>query len=103
MAKKNEDSKTVYINVHDEAISHEWIDRKAAEKTKKKRSKYEFGAGDEWCVLDEKYIYKTRIFDREHDNYYEDVVDPETGEIIHHCEEPLSKHFGHGSDKEKKS
>ena len=94
------DSETVYINVHDEATSHEWVDGKALEKTKKKRKNYEFGAGDEWCFSDKKYVHKTRIIDREHDWYYENVEDNESGESIHNCDEPLSVHFGHGSDKD---
>ena len=31
--------------------------------------------------------------DRERDTYREVVTDPETGELIHHCEEPLSEHL----------
>lgn len=40
-----------------------------------------------------------RIIDREKDQYKEVVIDPETGQIIHQCEEPLSKHRGHGTAK----
>jgi hypothetical protein len=29
----------------------------------------------------------------------EHIVNPNTGEVIHHCEEPLSQHQGHGSAK----
>jgi phosphoribosylamine-glycine ligase len=32
-------------------------------------------------------------------SYYERVVDPETEEVLRHCEEPLSEHFGRGSAK----
>lgn len=39
--------------------------------------------------------------DRENNRYSESVVDVETGEIIHSCEEPLKKHTGHGSAKKK--
>jgi len=45
---------------------------------------------------------KSRIINKYNDKYLEKVTDPETGDVIHHCEEPLSKHFGHGSDKFKK-
>ena len=31
------------------------------------------------------------------DSYSETVTNPETGEVIHHCSEPLSEHKGHGS------
>jgi hypothetical protein len=27
----------------------------------------------------------------------------DTGEVVHHCDEPLSEHRGHGSDKPKSS
>jgi hypothetical protein len=44
----------------------------------------------------------TRIIDREKDLYKEVVKDPDTGEIVHECEEPLSQHIGHGTAKCKK-
>ena len=40
-----------------------------------------------------------RIIDREKDSYKEIVTNPITGDVIHHCEEPLSQHQGHGSAK----
>lgn len=41
----------------------------------------------------------TRKIDRDSDGYSEIVVDRETGNVIHLCEEPLSEHRGHGSAK----
>jgi hypothetical protein len=41
--------------------------------------------------------YHTRLMDRDADRYIETVTMRETGEAIHHCDEPLSKHQGHGS------
>lgn len=43
-------------------------------------------------------IKKKRIIDKDKDYYYEHVEDYE-GKVIHHCEEPLSKHYNHGSAK----
>ena len=40
--------------------------------------------------------------DRKSDCYEETILNPD-GSIYHHCEEPLSEHWGHGSDKAKKS
>jgi hypothetical protein len=48
-----------------------------------------------------KQVHLDRVIDREHDVYKEMVTDSETGEIIHQCEEPLTKHQGHGSAKKK--
>ena len=42
---------------------------------------------------------KLRCINRKDDRYTEIVRDPETGEVIHHCDEKLSDHTGHGSDK----
>lgn len=42
-----------------------------------------------------------RVLDREADRYFERVMIRETGEIAHLCDEPLSQHRGHGSDKSK--
>lgn len=44
-----------------------------------------------------------RVLDREADRYFERVTILETGEIVHLCDEPLSQHRGHGSDKAKQS
>jgi hypothetical protein len=35
-----------------------------------------------------------RWIDREKDSYFESVTDTQTGEIVHHSQEPLSKHRG---------
>lgn len=44
-------------------------------------------------------MHKSRIIDRENDLYHEKITDPRTGEVVHECKEPLSKHRGHGSAK----
>jgi hypothetical protein len=40
-------------------------------------------------------------FDMTGDEYEETVIDPETGEVVHHETEPLSKHRDHGGAKQK--
>ena len=40
---------------------------------------------------------RLKVEDRRQDRYKEVVRDPDTSEIIHECEEPLSEHQGHGS------
>jgi hypothetical protein len=57
--------------------------------------------GDDLRKKSGKWYTKERIIDRKNDLYKEIVRNPETGEIIHHCEELLSKHIGHGSAKVK--
>ncbi len=65
----------------------------------KKKPTRESIYGDEISQATGKWIDKKRIIDRENDKYIETITDPETGEIIHHCDEKLSKHTGHGSAK----
>ncbi|WP_159106134.1 hypothetical protein [Herbaspirillum sp. B65] len=48
-----------------------------------------------------RYVDKVWDMNRDTDRYYEHIVDPETGETIHHCDEPLSAHIGHGYAKPK--
>ena len=43
-------------------------------------------------------VRKDRLLDKENDRYLEHI-ETENGEVIHHCVEPLSAHFGHGSAK----
>ncbi len=47
----------------------------------------------------DKLVHREMIIDRENDHYFERVTDYESGEVIHECDEPLSKHLGHGADK----
>jgi hypothetical protein len=50
-----------------------------------------------------KHVHLQRIIDRDNDYYFEKITDYETGEVIHHCEEPLSQHQGHGDAKRNKN
>ncbi len=65
----------------------------------KKNPRVELRLGTEWSEGKQKWINIERLIDKNQDQYREVVSDPETGEIIHQCEEPLSKHYGHGSAK----
>lgn len=49
----------------------------------------------------DKHVHHERLIDRDNDVYRETVTDYESGEVIHHCEEPLSQHINHGSAKSK--
>lgn len=42
-----------------------------------------------------------RIIDRDRDCYTETVTMRNTGEVIHHCSEPLRQHTGHGTNRGK--
>ena len=46
-----------------------------------------------------KWMHREMRVDKNQGRYREVISDPETGEIIRECEEPLSKHRGHGDDK----
>jgi len=46
-----------------------------------------------------KWRKRVRVIDRENNRYLETITDPDTGEVVHHCEEPLIDHRGHGSAK----
>lgn len=48
-----------------------------------------------------KHVHRQRVIDRDNDQYFEKITDYETGEVIHHCKEPLSQHQGHGDGKRK--
>ena len=50
----------------------------------------------------QKWLKLFRMFDYKNDRYKETLTDEETGEIVHYCEEPLSKHQGRGDAKHPK-
>ena len=58
-------------------------------------------SGASWSHRFKRFIDRITLRDRRNDWYAETVTDPTTGQVIHHCEEPLSKHLGHGSAKNK--
>jgi len=62
----------------------------------KKKVRVEFFDGYECSVALEKQVKKSRTIDRRENTYHEKVQDPETGEVLHECTEPLKKHKGHG-------
>ena len=49
-----------------------------------------------------KFVKKVRLIDKDKNLYRETLIDPDTNEMLHSCEEPLNKHIGHGSAKQKK-
>jgi predicted nucleic acid-binding Zn-ribbon protein len=58
-------------------------------------------SGYEYSHSRKKTVSKQRLIDRKNNLYREVVVDSETGDLIHKCEEPLKQHQGHGSTKVK--
>jgi DNA-directed RNA polymerase subunit RPC12/RpoP len=58
--------------------------------------------GDDLHRKTGKWNHIERVIDRETNSYSETITDPDTGIIIHQCEEPLSEHKNHGSAKKKK-
>ncbi len=55
--------------------------------------------GDDLHRRSGKWMKLERVIDWERDRYREVVTDPESGKVIHRCEEPLSQHSGHGAAK----
>ncbi len=80
---------------------HDQIKGKVKRKGVKKPVQ-EFKVGDNLHRKSGKWYHREMYIDRENNYYREIVKDKTTGEIIHKCEEPLSKHRGHGSAKNKR-
>jgi len=56
--------------------------------------------GDDLNRKMDRWVKREMIIDRENDLYEEIVTDPQCGEILHHCREPLTQHKGHGAAKQ---
>lgn len=50
-----------------------------------------------WSHDRQKWMHRQKTENRKDNRYTEVVWDPDTGEIIHECEEPLRDHQDHGS------
>lgn len=68
---------------------------------KRRKPGLDFAFGDELFQKEEKWTKKFRLINRRANRYTEVVLYAETGIIIHCCEEKLTDHKGHGSDKNK--
>ncbi|WP_139207935.1 MULTISPECIES: hypothetical protein [unclassified Pseudomonas] len=65
----------------------------------KKKQRLHFKSGQELSVRLGRYVNKERVLDKDNDRYLETVTDLLTGEVLRHCDEPLSEHQGRGSAK----
>ena len=72
---------------------------KDARYSSKKNPRVTFIEGASYWRDEKKWMHREMRVDKVQDRYREVISDPETGEVIHQCEEPLSKHRGHGDDK----
>lgn len=95
--------KTVRLNIHENAVIevHDSVTGKTKDSnySSKRNPRHEFFEGDDLRKSDGKWMKKRRVIDKYNNKYLEKVVDPETGEIVHHNEESLTDHFNHGSAK----
>ncbi len=94
------EKKTYYVLIEEKIETHEQIKGKAKENSVKKPFQ-EFKIGDDFHKKSGKWNIREMNIDRKNDSYSEMIKDGATGEIIHQCDEPLSKHKGHGSAKKK--
>jgi len=62
---------------------------------------YETKSGPDFHRTSARWMQRDLVIDRENDRYFERVIDPETGEVLRICEEPLSQHQGHGTARNK--
>lgn len=95
--------RTIHLQLSD-TIDHpvvEMIDMKVKKPslTGSRKLRLHIKSGQELSRRLGRYVNKERVLDKDNDQYLEIVTDPLTGEVLHHCDEPLSKHQGHGSAK----
>lgn len=88
--------RNVEVTIKEEFHLYETFGIKSKEKGFKK-PRQEIVQGHDLYVTKNKWVKKYRLIDRKNDKYIEEIY--EDGKIIHHCNESLSEHFGHGSAK----
>lgn len=93
--------RAIQVSISERVVIREKLGLKARHKDAKKPY-IESVSGDDLHRKTGKWMKLSRLIDRENNHYREEIKDPSTGEIIHHCEEPLSDHKGHGSAKDPK-
>lgn len=88
----------IHVSIEERVVARDGLEVKAKRAGERKPYVEDRGIPSHSRSLD-KVVHHQRLIDREKDIYRETVTDYETGEIIHHCEEHLSQHQGHGSAK----
>jgi len=90
-----------HVSISEVVIARDGIGVKAKHGGEKKPYIEDLGIPDYSRSLN-KVVHRARIIDRDNDRYFEKITDYESGEVIHHCDEPLSQHQGHGNSRTKK-
>ncbi len=89
------------VTIHDSLMMKAKLGMKAKHSSRGKPFIEEV-TGDDLYRKTNKWMNLSRVYDHEKDLYKEIITDPITGEVVHECIEPLSKHTGHGTAKYKK-
>jgi hypothetical protein len=91
----------VLLEFHDEIGIREKLVMKLKDPslTGKAKVRQEQIVGDDLHKKSGRWLTKNRLIDRTENRYFEEVIDPATGEVVHRTDEPLDRHVGHGSDK----
>ena len=94
---------TIKLTVCEHLSVHETAKGKVKDNNfpSKKKVRAEFVTGEDLRKDDNKWVKKDRYWNKDKDLYKEVIIDPDTDEVVHRCEEPLSEHRGHGSAKNK--
>ena len=90
-----------HVSISESVVARDGFGVKAKRSGEKKPYIEEMAVPDYSRSL-EKVVHRERVIDRDNNRYFEKITDYESGEVIHHCEEPLSQHQGHGNAKPKK-
>ena len=87
--------------IAEEIKVHEFVEVRVKDPrfSSKRNPRVKFKGGASYWRDGKRWMLREMRVDKAQDQYREVVSDPETGEIIRECEEPLSKHRGHGDDK----
>jgi ribosomal protein S27AE len=94
-------SRSCNVHIKDSETAHDGLKLKARHGPKG-RPFLETKVGEEISHKKGKLVNRSVRVDRDNDKYSEVVVDKETNKVIHQCEEPLTKHTGHGTARRKK-
>jgi hypothetical protein len=94
-------NRNYHVSISETVVARDGIGMKA-KRPGEKRPFVEDRAMPDFSRSKGKLVHREQVIDRDNDRYFERVTDYESGEVIRHCEEPLSQHGGHGFAKEKK-
>jgi hypothetical protein len=90
-------AREINVRVSDAISVRDPLEVKGGRRPGKKKPYVEASFGElDWHRDEARWSVRNKVVNRADDEYHEVITDLESGNVVHECHEPLSRHTGHG-------